>query len=154
MEMETDDYTCFYEELDPAIVELCRAINELPGLMTISSCQGFIDGHRKGEPWHVMFAIREVSPASYWSLTHVVAMIQDYKLCAPADAVVDDSVLFNRPRVAADVTVHSCLDCMLNRPALRFTIVGYEKEGYSDRPDDLALFIRKTAPTEVVGAPS
>jgi hypothetical protein len=42
-------------ELDPAIVELCQAINEFPGLRTYESCQGFVDGHRLGEPWAVYF---------------------------------------------------------------------------------------------------
>jgi hypothetical protein len=42
-------------ELDPAIVELCRVINEFPGLWTRESCQGFVDGHRPGKPWEVYF---------------------------------------------------------------------------------------------------
>jgi hypothetical protein len=41
--------------LDPAVVELCHAINEFPGLRTRESCQGFVDGHRPGEPWAVYF---------------------------------------------------------------------------------------------------
>lgn len=41
--------------LDPEIVDLCRAINEFPDIATTQSCQGFVDGHRPGEPWAVYF---------------------------------------------------------------------------------------------------
>lgn len=43
------------EELDPAVVELCRAINAFSGIETKESCQGFVDGHRPGKPWNVYF---------------------------------------------------------------------------------------------------
>lgn len=47
-----------YAEMDPATVPLCRLINsKFPGLQTTSSCQGFVDGHRPGEPWGVYFRI-------------------------------------------------------------------------------------------------
>ena len=40
-----------YHLFDPAVVSLCKAVNEFPGLCTIDSCQGFIDDHKKGIPW-------------------------------------------------------------------------------------------------------
>jgi hypothetical protein len=44
-----------YDEIDLAIRELCRAINEFPDIVTSDSCQGFVDGHRLGKPWSVYF---------------------------------------------------------------------------------------------------
>jgi hypothetical protein len=44
-----------YEKIDPAVRDLCLAINEFPDIRTSNSCQGFIDGHRPGEPWTVFF---------------------------------------------------------------------------------------------------
>ncbi len=38
-----------YDELDPPIVNVCRAINALPGIWTIESCSG----HRQNEEWMV-----------------------------------------------------------------------------------------------------
>jgi len=47
-----------YETIDPAIAPLCRFINEdFPGIPTTSSCQGWIDGHRRGEPWRVYVSL-------------------------------------------------------------------------------------------------
>lgn len=43
------------ERLDPAIINLCNAINEFECLHTIESCQGYIDDHRPDEPWIVIF---------------------------------------------------------------------------------------------------
>jgi hypothetical protein len=58
-----------YDEIDPAIVELCRAINEFPGIATMESCQGFVDGHRPGQPWAVYFGMApDVTPAGYASI--------------------------------------------------------------------------------------
>jgi hypothetical protein len=45
-----------YDQIEPAIRELCRAINEFPGVVTSGSCQGHLDGHRPGEPWQVYFS--------------------------------------------------------------------------------------------------
>lgn len=44
-----------YDELDPAMVRLCRTLNEFDGIATQESCQGFVDGHRHGKPWSVYF---------------------------------------------------------------------------------------------------
>jgi len=40
-----------YHLFDPAVVSLCKAVNEFPGLCTIDSCQGFIDDHKNDTPW-------------------------------------------------------------------------------------------------------
>src|SRR4051812_20652313 len=37
--------------LDPAITTLCRVIDEFPGIATTGGGQGYVDGHRPGEPW-------------------------------------------------------------------------------------------------------
>jgi hypothetical protein len=43
-----------YEELDPPIVNLCRAINALPGIWTISSCGGHEQGGSlPADEWNV-----------------------------------------------------------------------------------------------------
>jgi hypothetical protein len=44
-----------YDDFDPEIVGLCKLINEFPGIVTSSSCQGFLNNHRPEEPWHVYF---------------------------------------------------------------------------------------------------
>jgi len=44
-----------YDQFDPEVVELCKTINEFPGIVTFGSCQGFINDHHAGEPWHVHF---------------------------------------------------------------------------------------------------
>lgn len=44
-----------YDDFDPEVIELCKTINEFPGIITSSSCQGFLNGHRADEPWHVFF---------------------------------------------------------------------------------------------------
>lgn len=61
-------------ELDPAVVELCRAINEFPDIKTSESCQGFIDDHRPGRPWSIYFAPHPSPPTSdgYASLEFLV----------------------------------------------------------------------------------
>jgi hypothetical protein len=51
--VSTDDLP--YHLFDPAIVSLCRVLNEFPGLCTIDSCQGFIDDHKKDTPWLICF---------------------------------------------------------------------------------------------------
>lgn len=43
-----------YHEFDPEVVDLCRAINALPGLQTIESCCG----HGKG-PFRIWFRVEE-----------------------------------------------------------------------------------------------
>jgi len=53
IQWETKDVP--YDQFDPEMVELCRVINEFPGIVTSSSCQGFLDDHRPGNPWHVYF---------------------------------------------------------------------------------------------------
>jgi hypothetical protein len=46
--MREDDETP-YDELDPPIVNVCRAINALPGIWTVGSCSG----HQQNEEWMV-----------------------------------------------------------------------------------------------------
>jgi hypothetical protein len=46
-----------YEAIDPAVRRLCRVLNNLPGIRTVHSCQGFIDGLRPGLPWIVSFEL-------------------------------------------------------------------------------------------------
>jgi hypothetical protein len=82
-------------ELDPAIVELCHAINEFPGLRTRESCQGFVDGHRPGKPWAVYFQPTPSPPTrdGYTSLEFIT-----WLCCYTArDRGFDVSVELNAP---------------------------------------------------------
>lgn len=64
-----------YNLMDPAIRELCRTINQFPGIITSSSCQGFVDGHRPGDPWTVHFRCRGApSLQGYASIEFIVSM--------------------------------------------------------------------------------
>jgi hypothetical protein len=44
-----------YDELDPPIVNLCKAINAIPGLWTVDSCSGHPE--REQPEWYVMFRL-------------------------------------------------------------------------------------------------
>jgi hypothetical protein len=54
IEWESKDYLP-YDQFDPEIVELCKTINEFPGIVTTSSCQGFLNDHQPDQPWHIFF---------------------------------------------------------------------------------------------------
>jgi hypothetical protein len=65
-----------YAELDPEIVELCRAINGFPDLRTSASCQGYIGNHRDGEPWYVFFGPKGfVSNEAYTSIEFLAWLV-------------------------------------------------------------------------------
>ena len=53
-----------YEELEPGVVPLCRALNSLPGVETESSC----DGHGKYGCWVRFYCVDETSLALLRSL--------------------------------------------------------------------------------------
>ncbi len=57
-----------YDELDPPIVALCRAINALPGLRTMWSCGG-----------HAEPLTAESLPADEWSVTLRVQLGNDHR---------------------------------------------------------------------------
>lgn len=65
-----------YGEFDPQVVELCRAVNEFPGIVTTESCQGYINDHRPDEPWTVFFAPNgPVTSAAYCSIEFLVYLL-------------------------------------------------------------------------------
>ena len=82
-------------ELDPAVVELCRAINEFPDIRTSDSCQGFIDDHRPGEPWAVYFAPHPSppTPGAYAAVEFLVWLCRS----VARDRGFDVSVELNAP---------------------------------------------------------
>ena len=116
-----------YETFDPAIVDLCRAINEFPDIQTSDSCQGFVDDHREGEPWSVYFSPNPSppTPAGYASIEFLAGLSN-----RPArDAGFDVRVRLNAPPPA------------INGPGecLYFII-----EGIKRHPDEFAAFVRET----------
>jgi hypothetical protein len=63
-----------YHHLDAHTRQLCEALTEFPGIKTIDSCQGFIEDHRPGKPWHVYFQpVPPITPAAYASIEFIVS---------------------------------------------------------------------------------
>ena len=124
-----------YETFDPAIVDLCRAVNEFPDIQTSDSCQGFVDDHREGEPWSVYFAPRPSppTPAGYASIEFLV-----YLCGRPArDDGFDVRVRVNAPPP------------LLNGPGqcLYFII-----EGIKRHPNEFAAFVRERGDFRILPA--
>jgi hypothetical protein len=115
------------DELDPAIVELCRAINEFPDIRTSESCQGFVDDHRPGKPWAVYLgpSPSPPTPEGYSSLEFLVWLCRHIA----RDRGFDVSMRVNAPPP------------YLNGPGecMYFII-----EGTNRHPDEFAAFIRDT----------
>jgi len=126
-EMYMEDYTPPYEEMDPAIVELCRVINDFPDIITIGSCQGSIDGHKPNdEPWVIFF--KPLFPATFdaYSVIEFLAW------------VINGGVAYDE---GFKVKLHlNSAPPGLNGPGdtLKFFI-----EGYNRHPDEFAALIRK-----------
>ena len=67
-----------YADFDPEVVELCKTINEFPGIVTNSSCQGFLNDHRANEPWHVFFQCDGLpSLEGYASIEFLVYLLRE-----------------------------------------------------------------------------
>ena len=68
-----------YDELDLAVRDLCRVINtNFFAIRTTSSCQGFIDGHREGEPWVVIVQPKEsITEEAYAQLEFLAWTVSD-----------------------------------------------------------------------------
>src|SRR5262245_52964908 len=78
-----------YDEIEPAVRDLCRAINEFPGIVTCDSCQGLIDGHRPGEPWSVYFGCdRLASLEGYASIEFLVWLQREARAAGFRDLYV------------------------------------------------------------------
>ena len=128
-----EDYTPPYEELDPAIVELCRVINEFPDTFTIDSCQGFIDGHKPDEPWSVFF--KPDFPASFdaYSVIEFLAW------------VINGGVAYGE---GFKVKLH------LNSTPPGFNAPGetmyFFIQGYNRHPDEFAVWLRKVRDSNLV----
>jgi Methyltransferase TYW3 len=119
-----------YETFDPAIVALCRAINEFPGIVTVESCQGSIDGHRKtedGQPaqWSVHIAPHpKITLAGYCSLEFLAWVLGKEASAAGFDVVFglkSPPPYLNEPGQAAYFYIH----------------------GVNRHPDELAQLIKK-----------
>jgi hypothetical protein len=131
--MEPSEPKCPYPELDPRIVPLVRVVNSLPGIETTSSCQGRIDNHRPGEPWHVMFqATFPITPKGYFSIGAVYALLQDRKLWEVKEWRLGG---MRRQSQLVTLDVHACLDCLYRK------VIGYRLMGMGD-PDEFAALLR------------
>lgn len=114
-----------YEEIEPAIRELCHAINEFPGIITSDSCQGHIDEHRPGEPWAVYFSCDgPVSLEGYASIEFLVWLQRE----ARAAGLKDLFVGVNAPPPYLNGICQSMY---------------FYVEGSEGHPDDLAKLIRE-----------
>jgi 5-methylcytosine-specific restriction endonuclease McrA len=107
-------------KFDEAIVELCKAINEFPGVATSDSCQGFIDNHRPGEPWSVYFAPQPSPPSrqGYAALEFLVYLCGSEAHAAGFDV---------RVGLNAPLPLHAPGEC------LYFFIKGYDRHPENSR---------------------
>lgn len=114
------------DEFDPAIITLCEAINEFPGITTSESCQGYIDNHRPGEAWTVYFGPNgPIASEAYCAIEFLAWLL------GPREAGA----------AGFDVSLTlSSAPPYLNEPGrtMSFCI-----EGRNRHPDELAALIRK-----------
>ncbi|WP_167163176.1 hypothetical protein [Streptomyces sp. MBT27] len=52
-----------FDELDPGIEDVVRAFADLPGITTVSSCQGHPDRDGPAAEWHIAWVLRSADPA-------------------------------------------------------------------------------------------
>jgi hypothetical protein len=121
-----------YDELDPPVVGLCRALNALPGIWTAGSC----GGHEKGgafpaDRWFVSLGpeLRGRVPflAAWLSIEHVAWVLTD----------------FGRGRA---VEFHAAArPPFLNEPGhmLAFEVHGWRSGEDGASPEELADFLRR-----------
>jgi hypothetical protein len=116
-----------YDEIDPAMRNLCRVLNTFPGIRTNHSCQGPIDGHKPNDPaWEVgLEIIPEQFAAGMRSMKALVWACTDQYQNASGRYVTMTL------RAKAPLTPH------LNDEPLYFII-----EGYDGHPDELADALR------------
>ena len=121
-----------YETIDPGIARLCRFINEnFPGLQTTDSCQGWVDGHRPGEPWQVYVRLDVEDPANLAEAVESLAYL---------------AWLTNGAATRMQVNMHlNSAPPYLNDPAPYFYI-----ESSTVNPDD---FLRQTQQVLAIVAP-
>jgi hypothetical protein len=111
-----------YGELDPAIVPLCRLLNdEFPGIQTSESCQGFVDGHQPGKPWGVYFRLDR-------RIRHVQTALDSLELLA---WMVNSDLARARPEWGISLGLNAAPPTWNYRP-LYFWL-----HGESAHPDDL-----------------
>lgn len=113
-----------YADFDPAIVELCRAINEFPGIATNGSCQGFIDGHRPDRPWAVYFGMERRPTFEGYCSIEFIAWLKGSEASA---AGFDVSLRLNSAPPYLNIPGNTAY----------FVI-----EGRNRHPDEFAAFIR------------
>jgi hypothetical protein len=105
-----------YDDLDPAIVELCKAINEFPGIITTESCQGFIGDHRPGEPWAVYFNFDGLPNLDGYASVEFLVWVTKREAWA---AGFDTAVLVNAPPPYLNgicQSMYYCLQCPNQHP--------------------------------------
>ena len=113
------------DRFDPAIVELCKSVNEFEGIRTTESCQGYIDGHRLNKPWMVLFEPDGLISHEAYCAIEFLAWILGRREAGAAGFEVSLKLNSAAP--------------YLNGPGrtMYFTI-----EGWNRHPDELAALIR------------
>jgi hypothetical protein len=134
-----------YDELDPPVVELVRALNEgFVGVATIGSCGGHADGkpgeiHAPADEWWVTFELEPANP-------------DPEATTAPSDAAWLDleflAYWIGQMRAQKGSVVHVepyAPPPHLNFPGrmLRFEMVGYRSDDGGVEPDDVAAWFRQ-----------
>lgn len=121
------DEHVYYDTFDPAIVLLCKAINSFPGILTTASCQGYIDGHRKGLSWRVCFSpLPEtvITPQGYCSIEFLTWVINS-----------------EAKNMGFDVTLR--MESFPPDPSEIGRSLSFVVEGHNRHPDDLAELINR-----------
>lgn len=140
-----------WDTLDPGIVDLVRAFSKMPGITTVSSCEGHRERDGDEAEWHIGWALRSADPTmsiidagpdpqgwllTEWLLWHANDLARaDYRIVRSTSI---PAPFLNFPGRALTFWVHGALSgeqTMTPAEYLASLRETWEKTGYGDLED-------------------